>query len=78
MAAERAIPLGTSTTLHQVLAPINRPEALMRNLGSSVTVFLLFFGFALLDAIVSRNLIAVCLFLALGLACLRADGAEKR
>ena len=50
----------------------------MRNLGSSVTVFLLFFGFALLDAIVSRNLIAVCLFLALGLACLRADGAEKR
>ena len=50
----------------------------MLKLGTSSTIFLLFFGFALLDAILSRNLIAVSLFLALGLACLRADGAETR
>lgn len=45
----------------------------MMDLGPNVTVFLLFFGLALLDATLSGDLIAACLWIALGLVFLRAD-----
>jgi hypothetical protein len=46
--------------------------------AANVTVFLLFFGIALLDAIRSGNLVAVLLWVALGLVFLRADVLEPR
>lgn len=50
----------------------------MINLGANVTVFLLFFGIALLDAIRSRDLVAAFLWLALGLVFLRADALKYK
>jgi hypothetical protein len=41
-------------------------------------VFLLFFGIALLDAILSRDLLAASLYLTLGLVSLRADGLWRK
>jgi hypothetical protein len=48
------------------------------NLGANVTVFLLFFGMALLDAIRSRDLALAFLWLALGLVFLRADAPKRK
>ena len=47
----------------------------MRNLklGANFTVFLIFFGISLLDAIVSRHWLGVILWLAFGALFLRAD-----
>ena len=50
----------------------------MMDLGPNVTVFLLFFGLALLDATLSGDLIAACLWVALGLVFLRADTLKRR
>lgn len=45
-------------------------------LGSSVTVFLLFFGVAALEAIQSRNWLKMVFWLAIGTVFLRADRAR--
>jgi hypothetical protein len=50
----------------------------MINFGPNVTVFLLFFGIALLDAVRSRNLVVALLWLALGLVFLRADALKSK
>ena len=50
----------------------------MINLGANVTVFLLFFGIALLDAVRSRDLIAALLWVALGVVFLRADALKQK
>lgn len=47
-------------------------------IGPNVTVFLLFFGIALLDALRSRDLLAAALWLALGLVFLRADALKRK
>ncbi len=49
----------------------------MIKLGSNVTVFLLFFGIALLDALRSRDVPAAFLWLIFGLMFLTADGFRK-
>ncbi len=52
----------------------------MRNLtlGSNVTVFLIFFGVSLLDAIWSRHWLGAFRWLAFGALFLRADSAKSR
>lgn len=50
----------------------------MMDLGPNATVFLLFFGLALLDATLSGDLIAACLWMALGFLFLRADTLKRR
>jgi hypothetical protein len=47
-------------------------------LGQNVTVFLLFFGVALLEAIQSRNWIKMVFWLAIGTVFLRADRVGRR
>ena len=46
--------------------------------GANVTVFLLFFGLSLLDALQSRAWIRAALWLAIGLVFLRADHPRRR
>jgi hypothetical protein len=53
-------------------------EVVVSTLGPNVTVFLLFFGMALLDAIRSRDFVAAALFLALGVVFLKADALKQR
>jgi hypothetical protein len=53
-------------------------EAIVINLGANVTVFLLFFGIALLDAVRARDVIAALLWVALGLVFLRADALKPK
>lgn len=62
-----------------------RPEArrlagVVMNLkfGTNVTVFLLFFGIALLDAIQSHDWLRAALWLAIGLVFLRADALRRQ
>jgi hypothetical protein len=47
-------------------------------LGTNVTVFLLFFGIALLDALQSRDWLRSAFWLAIGLVFLRADSLRRR
>lgn len=47
-------------------------------IGANVTVFLIFFGIALLDAIVSRHWIGVFLWVAFGALFLRADNRKGK
>ena len=47
-------------------------------LGPNVTIFLLFFGISLLDAVRSRDWLRALLWLALGLVFLRADALKPR
>ena len=50
----------------------------MRNVPfTSMAVFILFFGIALIEAIQKNNWIEAALFLALGLLSLRADFLKK-
>jgi len=55
-------------------------EGLMHKLavGTNVTVFLLFFGVALLDAARSHDWLQTMLWLALGFVFLRADALKHR
>jgi hypothetical protein len=46
-------------------------------LGANVTVFLLFFGIALLDALKSSDWLRAALWFALGLVFLRADSLRR-
>ena len=48
----------------------------MFRLLPNFAIFLVFFGFSLIDAVRSRNLFAVSLFVALGLAFLHADAGR--
>jgi hypothetical protein len=52
----------------------------MRNLriGSNVTVFVLFFGVALLDALRSADLLRAAFWVAIGLVFLRGDALLQR
>jgi len=52
----------------------------MRNLrfGTNVTIFLLFFGISLLDAVRSHDWLRAALWFALGLVFLRADALKPR
>ena len=45
--------------------------------GTNVTVFLLFFGVSLLDALQSRNWLRAIFWLAIGLVFLRADALRR-
>jgi hypothetical protein len=45
--------------------------------GTNITVFLLFFGVSLLDALQSRNWLRAIFWLAIGLVFLRADGLRR-
>lgn len=47
-------------------------------LGANVTIFLLFFGISLLDAVRSHDWLRASLWLALGLVFLRADSLKPR
>ncbi len=50
----------------------------MKNISyANITVFVLFFGIALVEAIQRNNWIEAALFLALGLLSLRADFLRK-
>lgn len=50
----------------------------MKNISyANITVFVLFFGIALVEAIQRNNWIEAALFLALGLLSLRADFSRK-
>jgi hypothetical protein len=46
--------------------------------GSNVTIFILFFGLSLLEAVQTRNWFRAVLWLALGLVFLWADGLPRR
>ena len=46
--------------------------------GTNITVFILFFGLSLLEAIQTRNWFRSVVWLALGLVFLRADGMQRR
>ena len=46
--------------------------------GTNVTVFLLFFGIALLEALDERNWLKAALWLAVGLVFLFADNVRSR
>lgn len=47
-------------------------------LGANVTVFLIFFGISLFDAIWSKHWLGAALWLAFGALFLRADSAKIR
>ena len=47
-------------------------------LGANVTIFLLFFGMSLLDALRSHDWLRALLWLALALVFLRADALKTR
>ena len=47
-------------------------------IGSGFTIFALFFGISLLDAVQGRDWLRALLFFALGLVFLFADGMEPR
>jgi hypothetical protein len=47
-------------------------------LGANVTIFLLFFGISLLDAVRSHDWLRAVLWLALALVFLRADALKSR
>jgi len=47
-------------------------------MGSNMTVFILFFGLALVEAFQEQNWLAAALFLALGFASLYQDNKKKR
>ena len=47
-------------------------------IGSNVTVFLLFFGISLLDALRSQDWLRAALWCAIGLVFLRADALKRR
>ena len=50
----------------------------MRNLpGTNITIFLLFFGLSLLEAVQARDWLKAVLWLAIGLVFLRADGLRR-
>jgi hypothetical protein len=53
-------------------------EVVMIKFGANVTVFLLVFGMALLDAVASRDAMGALLWLALGLVFLRADTLQAK
>ncbi len=46
--------------------------------GTNVTVFLLFFGIALLDAVQSQAWLRAAFWLAIGLVFLRADALKRQ
>jgi hypothetical protein len=46
-------------------------------IGTNVTVFLLFFGIALLDALRSHDWLRAAFWLAIGLVFLRADALRR-
>lgn len=46
--------------------------------GTNITVFILFFGLSLVEALQSRNWLRAVLWFALGLVFLRADGLSSR
>jgi hypothetical protein len=47
-------------------------------LGTNVTIFLLFFGLSLIEALETRNWLKVAFWVAIGLVFLRADGLTRR
>jgi len=47
-------------------------------MGSNVTVFVLFFGIALIEAFQSKNWLLAILFVLLGIMFLRADNLKKK
>ena len=50
----------------------------MRNLpGTNITIFLLFFGLSLLEAVQTRDWLKAVLWLAIGLVFLSADGLRR-
>jgi len=50
----------------------------MRNFsGTNITIFLLFFGLSLLEAVQTRDWLKAVLWLAIGLVFLRADGLRR-
>lgn len=50
----------------------------MRNLrGTNITIFLLFFGLTLLEAVHTRDWLRAAFWLAIGLAFLSADGLHR-
>jgi hypothetical protein len=68
-------------SIHRFHASVLRaPGGMMRNLklGTNVTVFLLFFGISLLDAVQSHAWLRAGLWFALGLVFLRADALARR
>jgi hypothetical protein len=69
---ELALPRGASRGAGPLLAGSNGQPA------ANVTIFLLFFGIVLLDAIRSGNLVAALLWVVLGLVFLRADALEAQ
>ncbi|MCR4313082.1 MAG: hypothetical protein NUV58_02445 [Candidatus Roizmanbacteria bacterium] len=48
------------------------------NMGQNITVFILFFGIALVEAFQSRNWLLATLFVLLGVMFLRADNLKKK
>lgn len=46
--------------------------------GTNVAVFLLFFGVALIDALMSGNLLRAAFWIILGLFFMRADALKRR
>jgi hypothetical protein len=56
-----------------------RAEDLMRNVrGTNITIFIIFFGLSLLEAVQTRNWFRAALWLALGFVFLWADGLPRR
>ena len=54
------------------------PGDLMRTLrGTNVTIFALFFGLTLLEALQTRDWLRAVFWLAIGLVFLRADGLRR-
>ncbi len=49
----------------------------MNKLNSNITVFVLFFGLALIEAFQKQNWLEAIIFLALGIISLRADFRKK-
>ena len=46
--------------------------------GTNVTVFLLFFGLSLLEALETRNWLKAAVWIAIGLVFLRADALRRQ
>jgi hypothetical protein len=77
MIARAAQPLLNRSSLRP---EVRRLAGVVMNLkfGTNVTVFLLFFGIALLDAIQSHDWLRAALWLAIGLVFLRADALRRQ
>lgn len=57
---------------------VNNPPPSDMKFGSNMTIFILFFGVALVEAFQSRNWLLAILFILLGIMFLRADHAKKK